>query len=397
MNRNALSAHLLLHVGLGCGLMLVVMGAWYSGGVFSPRMAWLIAIPLVAFYCISERAGLIWFALVLFCELVMGAATWQSWVPEYLKLDATEMTLSFASHAVVILVAIGLGFLSVHVFQETFRTQKLRQQELEARRQKLMQTAVQRAQFVSAISEKLRTPMENILSLNDQLMAQVMAQVTAQVTEQVKANEVSDASSNNNINHDKALKVLNHTRKSADHLLTVISDLVDSDDVESGKIDVHCETFVLRDTIYTAFELFRPRMKALGLNYHCEIDEGVPHWVWAGRHRLMQVLVNLLGNAVKFTAQGEVRLCVEKVDAGVKFSIQDTGIGIAPEQRALLFQRFSQADDNIQSNFGGHGLGLFITQRLIDVMGGEMGLESELGKGSTFWFTLPLIAANQPS
>jgi CheY-like chemotaxis protein len=144
------------------------------------------------------------------------------------------------------------------------------------------------------------------------------------------------------------------------------------------------------------------------LQYRCEIGAGVPEWVNTDRHRLMQILVNLLGNAIKFTHQGHVTLRVEVVahdnalvDAVgnkgvVKFSVQDSGIGIADNQKPRIFQRFAQAGDDIQSRYGGTGLGLSITRRLVELMGGEIGFDSTWGQGSTFWFTLPLSAQAEP-
>ena len=112
--------------------------------------------------------------------------------------------------------------------------------------------------------------------------------------------------------------------------------------------------------------------------------------------RLMQVLVNLLGNALKFTHQGSVLLRVQWENPGVLFSVTDTGIGIAPERQAQIFNRFSQADSDIQARYGGNGLGLAISQKLAHLLGGEMGFESEPGRGSRFWLRLPLTAAEAP-
>jgi CheY-like chemotaxis protein len=132
------------------------------------------------------------------------------------------------------------------------------------------------------------------------------------------------------------------------------------------------------------------------LQYRCTIDDNVPHWVHADRHRLMQILVNLLGNAIKFTHQGHVTLRVRLQPVCVHFSVRDSGIGIPEAQQAKIFQRFVQAEDNIQSRYGGNGLGLSITQRLVELMGGHIGFESKPGVGSMFWFTLPLVEMEPP-
>jgi CheY-like chemotaxis protein len=110
----------------------------------------------------------------------------------------------------------------------------------------------------------------------------------------------------------------------------------------------------------------------------------------------MQILVNLIGNAIKFTHEGHVLVRVERTDSGVLFNVKDTGIGIAPQHHAQVFKRFIQADSDIHKRYGGNGLGLTITQRLVELLGGSIGFESQLGTGSRFWFELPLQAMEPP-
>jgi CheY-like chemotaxis protein len=135
----------------------------------------------------------------------------------------------------------------------------------------------------------------------------------------------------------------------------------------------------------------------MNLSYRCEIADDVPQWVRTDRHRLMQILVNLLGNALKFTHQGEVVLRVQWRYPGVEFSVQDTGIGIAQEDQGRIFGRFAQAQGDTQKRYGGNGLGLAITQGLVELLQGQIGFESTLGQGSRFWFSLPLQAQAQPA
>ena len=194
----------------------------------------------------------------------------------------------------------------------------------------------------------------------------------------------------------EARKVLKHTRQSADHLLTVINDILDYSQLQAGQLVIQPETFELRSVAEHAFELFRPRVKSMKLDYRIEMDDALPRWVHTDRHRLMQVLVNLLGNALKFTHQGSVVLKLQWDNPGVVFAVQDTGIGIAKERQAQIFKRFSQAEGDIQSRYGGNGLGLAISQKLAQLLGGDIGFESEPGRGSRFWLRLPLQAAQPP-
>ena len=360
-----------VHLGLLAGLLQVSYAAWMSGGIFSPRMAWMTVIPLVPFYAVSRRAGFGWLATVLTVEMLMSYITWQGWLPANPTLGAAQIMSSFASYSVVTLILITVPFLYDNSFRDAYNASLQRNLELEEKRQELLRTAALREQFIATVSHELRTPMNAILGFNNMLLGRV-----------------SD--------NPQALKILNHTRQSADHLLTVINDVLDYSQLQAGKINVQAETFALRDTVNTAFDLFAQRVESMHLQYRCTIDDNVPRWVRADRHRLMQILVNLLGNAIKFTHQGHVTLSVRCQPLCVHFSVRDSGIGIPEAQQPKIFQRFVQAEDDIQSRYGGNGLGLSITQRLVELMGGHIGFESTSGQGSMFWFTLPLVEVAPP-
>jgi CheY-like chemotaxis protein len=272
---------------------------------------------------------------------------------------------------VVTLILITVPFLYDNLFRQAYNASLQRNLELEEKRKELLRTSALREQFIATVSHELRTPMNAILGFNNMLLARVP-------------------------DNPQALKILNHTRQSADHLLTVINDVLDYSQLQAGKINVQAETFALRDTVNTAFDLFAQRVESMHLQYTCTIDDNVPHWVLADRHRLMQILVNLLGNAIKFTHQGHVTLAVRRQPLCVHFSVRDSGIGIPDAQQPKIFQRFVQAEDDTQSRYGGNGLGLSITQRLVELMGGYIGFESKSGTGSMFWFTLPLVEVEAP-
>jgi signal transduction histidine kinase len=361
-----------INIGIFGGLFQACYAAWMSGGIFSPRMAWMAVIPLISFYAVGRRAGFIWLGIVFFADVCMSIITWYGWLPDNPTLGKAQVMSSFATYTIVTFILSTVPFLYDNLFRKTYNASLLRNQQLEEKRQELLRTSALREQFIATVSHELRTPMNAILGFNNMLLARV-----------------SD--------NPQALKILNHTRQSADHLLTVINDVLDYSQLQAGKINVRYETFALRDTVHTAFELFGPRVHSMHLTYKCEIDAAVPQWVRTDRHRLMQILVNLLGNAIKFTHQGHVTLRVQQQPLCVFFSVRDSGIGIAYEQQPKIFQRFVQADDDIQSRYGGNGLGLSITQRLVEIMGGRIGFESTPGKGSVFWFTLPLTEVVPPS
>ncbi len=359
------------NVGLLAALLQVSYAAWMSGGIFSPRMAWMTVIPLIPFYAVSRKSGLTWLVVILCDVLLMSYVTWQGWLPDQSTLGAAQMMSSFASYSVVTFILVTVLFLYNNLFRQLNQVSLQRNLELEEKRKELLRTSALREQFIATVSHELRTPMNAILGFNNMLLARV-----------------SD--------NPQALKILNHTRQSADHLLTVINDVLDYSQLQAGKINVQHETFALRDTVNRAFDLFAYRVEGMHLKYICIIDDNVPHWVRADRHRLMQILVNLLGNAIKFTHQGHVTLRVRMQPLCVHFSVRDSGMGIPETQQPKIFQRFVQADDDIQSRYGGNGLGLSITQRLVELMGGHIGFESKLGHGSLFWFTLPLVEVAAP-
>ncbi len=191
--------------------------------------------------------------------------------------------------------------------------------------------------------------------------------------------------------------VLDHTRQSADHLLTVINDVLDYTQFKSGQLRARLAPADLYQTIGSAFGLFMPRVES-SVCYSCDLPPKLPAWVETDSHRLTQVLVNLLGNAIKFTSHGDVTLTVCSLpEDWYEFKVTDTGIGIAEDEQQRLFFSFSQANPSIQARFGGSGLGLMISQRLVHLLGGDLCFANELGKGSEFWFKLRLPEVEPPT
>ena len=361
-----------VHLGLLAGLLLVGYAAWLSGGILSPHMAWMVVMPLLAFHAGSRLAGLVWWGVVLVVDVAMFCITWQGWLPVNPHLDVAHILSSFASYSGVTCLLITVPYLYDMRFRKAYHASLQRNLELKEKHQELLRTSAMREQFMATVSHALRTPMNTILGLNDMLLMRV-----------------SD--------NPQALKILKHTRQSADHLLAILNDVLDDAQRQTGNIHIHAETFVLRDTIRTAFDVFAQRVENQHVQYTCVVDDDVPLWVNTDRHRLVQILVNLLGNAIKFTHQGHITLAVRSEPEGsVHFSVRDSGIGIPLAQQPNLFQRFVQAQDDTQSRYGGNGLGLSITQRLVERMGGRIGFESQPGVGSLFWFSLPLVAVAPP-
>jgi signal transduction histidine kinase/ligand-binding sensor domain-containing protein/ActR/RegA family two-component response regulator len=235
-----------------------------------------------------------------------------------------------------------------------------------------------KSEFLANMSHEIRTPMNGVIGMTDLALEHAL--------------------------EPRVREYLQTVRSSADALLHVINDILDFAKIEAGKLDLAAIDFDLRQLVTDVVTLLGPRARDKGLVFSCDLPSSLPPRLVGDPLRLRQVLTNLVGNALKFTDSGDVRVEVSAVAApdagrpiGLRFAVTDTGIGIAESDRARIFDAFTQADGSSTRRFGGTGLGLAISAQLVQLMGGRLEVASELGRGSTFSFVISFVVAEAPA
>ena len=267
----------------------------------------------------------------------------------------------------------------VKVFLELYKQKILLHKQAQELGQKMQELSIAqkaaeaaniaKSAFLANMSHEIRTPMNAIIGMADLLWE---TSLTKEQREYVRI-----------------------FRAAGKNLLSLINDILDLSKVEAGHLELKQKEFNFKELLDKTMEFMSVQARAKGLLLLCRVMPGVPDFVVGDQNRLHQILVNLIGNAIKFTEKGEVTLKVEQVptkgEAGwFKFSVSDTGIGISKEKTSVIFDSFTQADSSNTCEFGGTGLGLTISKKLVEAMGGRIWVESEIGTGSTFYFIVRL-------
>lgn len=263
-----------------------------------------------------------------------------------------------------------------NVVEEELRTHRDNLEELVQKRTILLEQAKYEAEignrtkseFLTNMSHEMRTPLTGVLGIIDMLLT-------------------------NDLTEEDQRHFLNMAKTSADTLKQLINDILELSMIEAGKICFIMQSFDIRACIRFAADMFKMEADRKGLGFFPEIDEGVPERVVGDEVRLRQVLVSLIGNAVKFTEQGKIFISVRLEQDVLRFVVRDTGIGIPADYLNTIFDNFTQADVSLTRKHGGAGLGLALTKQIIENMGGKIRVESRPGEGSEFCFTIPFVKA----
>lgn len=354
--KSARTFQILISLLLPFMFQFVLGGFIASGGV----MLWSLISLVISLTFVTLRQGIFWLSFYILFTIIIGML--HPYMPRPFESTPFQSNLFFV---------INISVISAIVFALTLYFVQSRHKML----QRLEAANNSKSEFMANVSHELRTPLNGIIGFSDLLMKSPLNET------QIKYNSVVHSSANT--------------------LLTLINDILDFSKVQAGKIELKEERVNIYDLCNEVMSVVYLQAKNKNIELLTDFSHGCPHFVWVDAERLKQILLNLVSNAVKFTNKGYVKLYVESYQilsnslTTIQFSVEDTGIGIAPENHKKIFEAFVQEDSSTTKKYGGTGLGLTIANGLLKLMNSELNLKSDVHKGSTFYFYLNVVSQNQ--
>ena len=359
-------ANSMIAVSFGLIFSIVLLG----GGLTSPLMLWLGVVPVPAIFLLGIPSSLKWAAGVIFSILLLFVLTAFGWLPTEFRYERSHITWAAISSICVSSNVFFLPLIYHLLNKRQLADIERRNAELEQTRSELVASESHKDRFMAAVGHELRTPMNAILGFNDLLRHD--AQLPTE-----------------------DLDTVNLISQSTHKLLKLINQILDFSQLQAGRLSLNMEPVFLSGMVEHLMGLIRPQLNPQ-VELQLLLSPDVPVWIQTDLQRLKEVLMSLLDNACKFTSQGQVLLRISLEQQHLLFEVIDSGTGIAAEFQTQIFNRFEHADHETLRQFGGTGLGLAVTKLLIELFEGQIGLESQLGQGSRFWFYLPLLPVDVP-
>ena len=358
----------LVHAVTALTVVLIVYTAMYTGGINSTAVVWLNVLSVPVLLMLGRAATVVWIGIMLLAILGLTAMTWWGIVGSHVDVSSSVVTWAYLNHVLALLNLMMGVRIYEHLHKVQLRKLKQRNDELKATHEALIRAQAHKDEFVAAVGHELRTPMNVILGFNG-----------------VLRRELAD--------EPEPLAVVGHIRRSTEHLLQVVNDILDFSQLKAGKMCLNRVDFALQTLQDELQQRNGEKAHNKGLALHFERDADLPARVHGDPNRLLQILNNLVDNAIKFTHHGLVTVRMKAQGEWIRLEVQDSGRGIPRELQAHIFRRFEHADVQTNRAFGGTGLGLTLCEKLVTLHGGQIGVDSQEGRGACFWFEIPLQAA----
>ncbi len=363
----------IVHAIMALLVMLIVFTATQTGGINSTSVVWLSVLSVAVLLLLGRAATLVWIAIMLCCIWGLTLATWMGWISSHVN-NASPSFIGWAwlNHLLALMNLMMGVRIYEHLQQVQLRKLNQRNDEIKATHQALIQAQAHKDEFVAAVGHELRTPMNAILGFNG-----------------VLRRELED--------DPQQLAVVGHIRRSTEHLLQVVNDILDFSQLQAGKLHLNPVDYEVRALSDELQQRHGNKARSKGIELHVHCDPALPLRLHGDRNRLLQILNNLVDNAIKFTAQGVVDVKLIALGEWLRLEVRDAGRGIPPERQQHIFRRFEHADVQTNRTFGGTGLGLTLCEKLVSLHGGKIGVVSQPGHGAMFWLEIPLQAAQEQS